>query len=68
MTEKCMFIGRPSSIFPCSDCDYKGKCNISRGKEPLTCLHCRYYIGEKKQVCYKRKGHNLRICDDFKWD
>lgn len=68
MSRKCGYIGRPSNVFPCSDCDYKGKCETSGGKEPLTCMHCRFYLGDNKQVCYKRKGHNLRICKDFQWD
>lgn len=68
MPWRCMYMGRPSNIFPCSDCDYKGECSISGGKEPLTCKHCRYYLGESKRVCYKRRGHNLRICREFKWD
>ena len=65
---KCQFIGRPEDIYPCRDCDYKGECMTSGGKEPLTCTHCRYYLGEPKIVCYKRRGYNLRPCEDFEWD
>ena len=66
---KCSYYKKPKSIFPCSECQYKGvDCENAIGREPLTCLHCRNYSGIDKTVCYKRKGYNIRPCDEFEWD
>ena len=68
---RCKFIKRKrKDLFPCSNCKYKGKCETSGGSEPLTCLDCRYYRGAEKndkQACYRRKGYNIRPCEDFEW-
>ena len=65
---RCSYINKPRSVYPCTDCAYQSDCEHSGGKEPLTCEHCRYYSGVDKQVCYKRRGYNIRPCEEFKWD
>ena len=67
---KCRYMPRKPTVFPCSVCENKETSNCAEygGKEPITCKHCRWYIGDGKTVCYKRRGYTIRPCEDFKWD
>ena len=66
---KCVFRSKPKHLFPCNECRYKGvDCEGTKGREPLTCHHCGKFSGVNKTVCYKRKGYNIRPCDEFEWD
>lgn len=66
---KCSYNNRPKNVFPCAACKYKGiDCDNAKGREPLTCAHCRNYCGINKTVCSDRKGYNIRPCEKFMWD
>ena len=66
---RCGYNNRPRKFFPCSECKVKGiDCKNARGREPITCLHCRWYYGVNKTVCHKRNGYNIRPCEEFEWD
>ncbi len=67
---KCRYMPRKDWKYPCNECKNKDKtkCSVFGGHEPLTCEHCRYYCGIDKIVCYKRKGYNIRPCEEFMWD
>lgn len=67
--KSCRYMPRKSTVFPCSRCENKDatKCKEFGGYEPITCKHCRYYNGFNRNVCYKRKGYNIRPCEEFDW-
>ena len=66
---KCGFKNTPKHIFPCNECKYKDvDCNDTKGREPLTCHDCRNFSWVDKKVCYKRRGYNIRPCEEFEWD
>lgn len=66
---KCGYYDRPRTTFPCNKCEYKDKdCLTERGREPLTCRHCRWWSCGVKPVCHHRKGTSIRPCKHFEWD
>lgn len=67
---KCRHMPRKPYKYPCTDCENKdsSKCKEFGGKEPITCEACRWYCGIDKTVCYKRRGHNIRTCENFEWN
>lgn len=65
---RCAYIDRPKTMFPCVDCEYKGRCETDGGKAPLTCEQCREYDGIDKRICEHRRGYNIRPCKSFEWE
>ncbi len=73
MDRPCGYMPRKDWKFPCNRCENKDarKCKEFGGREPITCLHCKYCGAagvKEKRVCYKRRGYNIRPCEDFEWD
>ena len=66
---KCRYMPRKSNRYPCDRCENKdkSKCSEFGGQEPITCHHCRWYYGDRKELCRYRRGYNIRPCDKFEW-